>query len=123
MGGRAIHTTQRCPQRAPWRVILAAALLAGGGSHACGQDTEPGRVEVSEVTVKPAETPVPGARVLLNLQDAAAAGVRYRWVQSEGPPVAIADPTRPSIEVVIPHGAERIGFLLVATSRDRVRIV
>ena len=80
-------------------------------------------VEVSEVTVKPKVSPVPGARVVLNVEDLVAAGVRYRWVQSEGPPVAIEDATRRSIEVTIPGGALRLGFLLVATGRDRVRIV
>ncbi len=119
---RAIHTAPRRLQATPWLVILAIALIAAGDSHASeAQEGLP--VEVSEVTVKPAVSPTPGARVVLNVEDLVAAGVRYRWVQSEGPPVAIEDATRRSIEVTIPGGAPRLGFLLVATGRDRVRIV
>ena len=147
---RATHTTPRRLQAAPGRVILVIALVAGSNSAvsrtALKPSSLPGSVtgaeqsgrpgfsptlarpldgvplEASEVTVNPSVPPVPGARVVLNVQDLAAAGVRYRWVQSEGPPVAIEDPDRPSIEVTIPGGAPSIGFLLVATSRDRVRI-
>jgi len=97
------------------------ALVAMVSSRVWGQDTLP--VEVSEVTVKPGERAVPGTRVVLNVQDVVAAGVRYRWIQSEGPPVAIEDPARPSIEVIVPGGAQRLGFFLLATSRDRVRVV
>jgi len=121
---RAIHTAPRRPPAIPWLVILAIALIAAGDSRA--SETQEGLglpVEVSEVTVKPKVSPVPGARVVLNVEDLVAAGVRYRWVQSEGPPVAIEDATRRSIEVTIPGGAPRLGFLLVATGHDRVRIV
>ena len=119
---RAIPTAQGRLRTSPWFLILAVFSL--GASDPRGP--EPGEglpVEFSEVTVKPKVAPIPGARVVLNVQDLADRGVRYRWVQSEGPPVAIDDPARPSIEVTIPEGASRIGFLLVATGRDRVRIV
>ena len=118
----AIHTAPPPLRAIRWLVILAIVLIAAGDSR--GSEAPEGLpVEVSEVTVKPKVSPVPAARVVLNVEDLVAAEVRYRWVQSEGPPVAIEDATRRWIEVTIPGGAPRLGFLLVATGHDRVRIV
>ena len=148
---RATHTTPRRLQAPSRRVILAVALVVGSNSATSGQGSKPSSlpgpvtvaersggpgasptiaasleglpIVVSEVTVKPRVPPSPAARVLLRVQELATAGVRYRWIQSEGPPVAIEDAARSSIEVTIPAGAPRIGFHLVATGRDRVRII
>ena len=32
-----------------------------------------------------------------------APGTRFRWVQIDGPPVAISDPLKPSIQIIIPQ--------------------
>jgi hypothetical protein len=49
--------------------------------------------------------------------------VQFRWVQIEGPPVEFGDPSRPTIEIIIPNGADKLGFMLVATSAEVVRVI
>ncbi len=57
-------------------------------------------------------TPVPGARITLNVDVAEAAGSTCRWRQIEGPTVAIEDPTRPQIQLTVPKGMPRLVFLV-----------
>jgi hypothetical protein len=46
----------------------------------------------------------------------------FFWTQVEGPAVQIDDPSAPSIRILVPAGADRLGFLFVASSRDLVRV-
>jgi hypothetical protein len=70
------------------------------------------------------ETPtVAGARLQLDAGRDAPAGTRFRWSQIEGPPVVIPDPAKPSIEITIPAGTDRLGFLLIAAREGSVRAV
>src|SRR4029077_1067571 len=81
------------------------------------------RIEVSTSEVRTDSPAVPGAKLALEAGRGAPAGTRFLWTQIEGPPVEISDPSRPSIEVTIPAGAERLGFVLVAARPDVVRMV
>ncbi len=55
-------------------------------------------------------TPVPGSRITLRVEGEPDPRTTYRWVQIEGPPVAISDPTRSAIEFSVPKEAARIAF-------------
>jgi hypothetical protein len=44
-------------------------------------------------------------------------------MQTEGPAVDIIDPSRHSIEIVVPKGADRLGFVFVAAKPEVVHIV
>ena len=80
-------------------------------------------IEVSTTEIRTDSPPVPGAKLALEAGRGAPGGTRFLWVQIEGPPLEIGDPSRPSIEVTIPAGAERLGFVLVAARPDVVRVV
>jgi hypothetical protein len=54
----------------------------------------------------------PGSRVTIGITAAPDPDVSYQWVQIDGPPVTIADPTKPKIEITIPADARSLGFLL-----------
>ena len=81
------------------------------------------RIEVSAAEVRTDAPAVPGAKLALGVGRGAAEGTRFLWVQIEGPPLDIGDPSRPSIEVTIPPGAEKLGFMLVAATPDLVRVI
>jgi hypothetical protein len=69
------------------------------------------------------QTPaVPGSRVTLEIDRGHAGWNHFYWAQIEGPPVKIEDPSAPSIRIVVPSGAERLGFLFVASNHDVVRV-
>lgn len=80
-------------------------------------------IEVSTTEIQTESPPVPGARMVLEAGRGAPTGTRFRWVQTEGPPVTISDPLKPSIEITIPAGAEKLAFLLVSSNSEGVRIV
>ncbi len=80
-------------------------------------------IEVTTTEVRTESPPVPGATMVLEVGHGAPKGTRFRWVQIDGPPVAIKDPSNPSIQITIPAGAEKLAFLLVASSSEGVRVV
>jgi hypothetical protein len=80
-------------------------------------------VEFASVEIRTELPAVPGARLALDVDRGAIEGTTFRWVQSEGPAVAIEDPTRPSIQITIPPGTDRLGFILVAARPERVKVV
>ncbi len=92
---------------------------AGGDS----QETSIPEIEVLDTEIHTAEPTVAGARLLLEVGRGAPEGTRFRWIQTEGPRVDLEDPTKGSIEVTIPDGADRLEFLLVAAAPDAVRVV
>ncbi|HZW32208.1 MAG TPA: hypothetical protein VFF52_15965 [Isosphaeraceae bacterium] len=79
-------------------------------------------IEAGAATVTTRTPAVAGARVTLELDRGPVAWSHFFWTQVEGPPVTIEDPTAPSIRVVVPPGAQRLGFLFVASSREVVRV-
>lgn len=80
------------------------------------------RIEVTETEIRTDPPASPGARLGLEAGKKFQ-GMRYHWFQVEGPAVEIPDPSRPSIQVTIPGGADRLGFVLVAARADLVRLV
>jgi hypothetical protein len=89
-----------------------------------GPEGSPGpRIEAGAVTLTPQTPAVTGAQVTLEIDREPMEGSRFYWTQVEGPPVTIDDPSGPSIRVTIPPGANRLGFVFVASSRSVVRVV
>jgi len=80
-------------------------------------------IDVSTTEIRTDSPPVPGATMVLEAGRGAPAGTRFRWVQIDGPPVAISNPLKPSIQITIPAAAEKLAFLLVASNSEGVRIV
>lgn len=132
------------------RVVVASALLLSGGLGATADDAprplpnlarprtgelRPARVdvetpaadpvaeiEVVDVDIQTEAPTVPGSKLVLEVGQGAPEGTRFRWIQTQGPAVEIADPTQGSIEVMVPADADHLGFLLVAASADGVRV-
>jgi hypothetical protein len=118
-------------------LVLAWSLSAGGGSSPTALAAEPhpaaartaapaagiAPIEVSSVTIRPDGPAVPGARVRLEAEDGGDPSTRYHWEQIEGPPVEIADPSRPSVVVTLPSGADRVAFHLVTARGDLTRLI
>jgi len=80
-------------------------------------------IEFSTTEIRRDSPPVCGSTMVLEAGRGAPAGTRFRWVQIDGPTVAISDPVKASIQITIPASAEKLGFLLVASNSERVRIV
>jgi hypothetical protein len=80
-------------------------------------------IDVTTTEIRTDIPPVPGATMVLEAGRGAPTGTRFRWLQIDGPPVAISDPLKPSIQITVPAGAEKLAFLLVASSSEGVRIV
>jgi hypothetical protein len=59
-------------------------------------------------------TTAPGLRVTLDGSASTGQPSWYRWVQVQGPPVALEPDDRPRATVVIPSAAQSLAFLLVA---------
>jgi hypothetical protein len=78
----------------------------------------------AEAGARPGEAAEPGAIVELDIRDdGEVPAISFRWVQVEGPPVAIPDPARRAIEVQVPRGCDRLAFLRIATAPGEVRVV
>jgi hypothetical protein len=58
-------------------------------------------------------TPSPGLRVTLDGSASSGGRIWYRWLQTQGPKVAIDDPTRAEAHFVVPDEASVLGFVLV----------
>jgi hypothetical protein len=86
-------------------------------------DLKAQRVEVSTNEVRTESPAVAGAKLVLDAGRGAPEGTRFRWVQVEGPSVDFGDPSRATIEIIIPSGAEKLAFMVVATSAEVVRVI
>lgn len=60
-------------------------------------------------------TASPGGRIVLSAEGSQGVNLRYRWVQTQGPPVALETPDKPSTGLVVPQGASALGFSLVVS--------
>ena len=67
-----------------------------------------------------AGTPARGLAVTLSGAGSHGAGLTYRWIQTQGTPVAIAEPTGATIRVAIPDDASAMTFLLIVANRDGI---
>src|SRR3954454_6731453 len=115
VGGRQ-GRAQDAPRQIPRPVWSKDRALRPAAFPTAGEATKPEspQVEVSTSLVRTDLPAVPGAKLALEAGRGAPEGTRFRWVQIEGPPVEIVDPSRPTIQITIPAGAERLGFVLIA---------
>jgi hypothetical protein len=125
-GSRAVQAQGLPPRELPRElskkdrgILPSAASRPGEGA---AEAVAP-RIEVSTSEVRTDAPAVPGAKLALEADRGAPPGTRFHWTQIDGPPVDFGDPSRRSIEVTIPAGAERLGFVLVAARPDLVRVV
>jgi hypothetical protein len=96
------------------------AVIAGESDSTVKPGPE---IDFTTTEIKTDGPAVPGAKLVLEAGRGAPAGTRFHWVQTEGPPVAISDALKPSIQITIPAGAEKLAFLLLASNSEGVRIV
>ncbi len=82
----------------------------------------PPRFETTETEIRTDPPASPGARLGLEAGQKFQ-GMRFQWFQVEGPAVDLTDPSRSSIQVTIPGGTSKLGFVLVAARADLVRLV
>ncbi len=123
-GTRGVSAEEQAPRELPRQLRFNDRAVRPAFFPAPGQPAEPApRIEFSTSEVRTDSPAVPGAKLALEAGRGAAEGTRFHWVQIEGPPVEIGDPARPSSEVTIPAGAERLVFVLVAARPDVVRVV
>ena len=124
-GTRLVSAEEPAPRELPRQLRFNDRALRPAFFPVTGEPAEAAapRIEVSTSEVRTDSPAVPGAKLALEAGRGAAEGTRFLWVQIEGPPLEIGDPARPSIEVTIPAGAERLGFVLVAARPDVVRVV
>jgi hypothetical protein len=57
-----------------------------------------------------------GLKIRLSGEGSSGAELRFRWVQTEGPPVALSDPEAETAELTVPEGAKKLGFVLVVSN-------
>jgi hypothetical protein len=65
-------------------------------------------------------TPSPGLRVTLDGSASSGGRMWYRWLQVQGPKVAIEDATRPQAYFTVPADATTLGFVLVVGNASGV---
>jgi hypothetical protein len=63
-------------------------------------------------------TAYPGGRLILTGEGSQGAGLRYRWVQTQGPKAVLESPDQPTTAVIVPElrGEGSLGFLLVVAN-------
>ena len=107
--------------KVPGPVRITDRALRTTDSTGPGDSTEPNspEIEVDSTEVRTEAPAVPGARMMLSIGQGAEKGTRYRWVQTGGPVVAIDAPDKPSIQVFIPGGADKLEFLVIAAAVRR----
>ena len=93
---------------------MAVPSLADGsdndGSTASRTPGNRGPTGVADIKYK--GTPTVGSRISVGLDTPVAAGTTCLWTQVEGPAVVLDDRSKPSINFIVPSGAEKLGFLL-----------
>src|SRR3954451_20207965 len=75
---------------------LQPAFSSGQGDVPYSGDP---RIDVGATKIRTDSPTVPGARLALEVIRGSTEGTRFKWVQIEGPPVEIREPSRPSIEI------------------------
>jgi hypothetical protein len=124
-GGRVVQADDPAPCKIPPplkfndRAVRPALLSVSPGPS----EAPAPRIEVSTSEVRTDAPAVPGAKLALHAGRGAPPGTRFLWIQNEGPPLELGDTSRPSIEVTIPAGAEKLGFILVAAQPELVRVI
>jgi hypothetical protein len=93
----------------------APTLLLAGAEVAAGARELP-RGIVPRAVARVEGTPRPGHRIRLVADEAGGADLHYRWTQTLGPRVALDDPSRPTTGLVVPEGAQTLGFVLTVAN-------
>jgi hypothetical protein len=101
------------------RALRPAALLSVSASA----DGAGPRIEMSTSEIRTESPAVAGAKLALDAGRNASPGTRFLWTQIYGPPVELGDPSRAAVEAIIPAGADRLEFMLIAARPDLVRVV
>ncbi len=100
--------------------VLAVALVLGAPAARGQAPSEGLTIGAPEDNISaPAQA---GSRVKLEAEGGDG-NTKFRWFQVEGPTVRLEDPTLPTIQVEVPGGGTRLGFVLVAARGTSVRIV
>jgi hypothetical protein len=60
----------------------------------------------------------PGVQIRLKGDGSTGAGLRYRWVQTQGPTAELIDANQETARLTIPSGARTLGFLLVVSNES-----
>ena len=112
----------RCPQLWP---ALALSVLAVHAAASASMPGEPPTVSPApqsrpKAVAMLAGTPAKGLAVTLNGAGSSGAGLTYRWIQTQGTPVEIAEPTGPTVRVAIPDDATAMSFLLIVANREGI---
>ena len=115
------------------RVGIAPMPVVSSALHAQTPVAAPGRLilAVSEALSEPGDTTPkaqagylgqasPGVRIILISDGSRGENLRFRWVQTQGPPVALETPDRPTTGLIVPQGASSLGFTLVAAGSSAV---
>jgi hypothetical protein len=95
--------------------LLSGLVATGWASPARGDDGR-ARVAPADGGVRSRPAAPTGPRITISVDGQADKAASYRWVQVEGPPVEIDDPTRPKIRVKVPEGSHKLGFLVSRTA-------
>lgn len=104
--------------------VAAIALLTGAAraQESPGGTPATARVPVSEGRASSAPlqaiarwdgVPAVGLRVRLIGSDSIGPHLRYRWIQTSGPPVALDTPAEATARFTVPEGGANLGFLLI----------
>ena len=89
----------------------SAAPVSAPAPHAVGNEAP---TAAPTLDVRSDGPPTTGSRITIGMQNPDP-GVSYQWMQIEGPPVTIEDPTQSKIQFTIPLDARNLAFLLNMT--------
>ncbi len=97
--------------------VQATAIASMPGEPASVAPALPSRPKAAATL---AGTPAKGLAVTLSGAGSSGGGLTYRWIQTRGTPVEIAEPTGPTIRVAIPDDATDMTFLLIVANREGI---
>ena len=92
------------------RPAAEIASTARGGRSAPSLIAPPAAVRAS---IRVEGIPSPGLRCKLDGTGSSGGKLWYRWLQTEGPKVALEGPNAPEVQFTVPMDARKLGFVLV----------
>ncbi len=105
--GQASSRTATVPAPRP---AAEVASTSRGGRPSPGGILPPASLRAS---VRVEGIPSPGLRVKLDGSGSSGSSLWYRWLQTEGPKVALEGPNGPEAEFTVPMEADKLAFVLV----------
>lgn len=104
---------------APVLALLLSLCSSPVGARAYSEEPAPAGVPAPAAATRAVAAAEgvasPGLRLSLRGDRSTGAGLRYRWVQVRGEPVALDDPAAPVARFTVPAGAGTLAFLLVVS--------